>query len=107
VLCVTVGAAGQQVVEGVGDWGGVGATVGCGATALGRLRAAAFWPDADADRDGDRLAREGDGDDDGETDAAAVADALVEAAGLEAAELGAADDEDGAGAPEPPPAPYM
>ena len=91
------------MVDGVGDRGGVGATVGCGATAFGRLRAAAGGPDADADRDGDRLAGEGEG----ETDLAAVADALVEAPALGAAELGAADDEDGAGAPGSPPGPYM
>jgi hypothetical protein len=96
-------AAGQQVVDGVGDWGS--ATVGGGAAAFGRLRTAAGGPDADAARDRDRLAGEGEGE--GETDAAAVADALVEAPALEAAELGAADDEDGAGAPGSPPAPYM
>ena len=91
------------MVDGVGDGGGVGARLGCGATAFGRLRAAAFWPEVDAARDADRLAGEGEG----ETDAAAVAEALVEAPALEAAELGAADDEDGAGAPGSPPPPYM
>jgi hypothetical protein len=91
------------VVDGVGDWGGVVASVGCGGAAFARSRVAVGVPDADAARDGDRLAGEGEG----ETDAAAVADALVEAPPLAAAELGAADDEDGAGAPWPPPAPYM
>jgi hypothetical protein len=80
---VTVGPAGQQVVDGVGDR--VGAIVGCGAgAALGRWRVAAGAPDA-----------------------AAVADALAEASALEAAELTATGDGDGADAPWSLPPPYM
>jgi hypothetical protein len=102
-LNVTAGAGGQQVVDGVGDRVGVGATVGwIAGAAFARLRVAAGLADGDAVRDGDRLAGEADA-----ADAAAVADAVAEDEVVEAAGVGAADDGAGAVGAGSLPAPYM